>query len=84
MRPRTEDWNKWVRTLKTGDLVMVRYAGSDKAIFCVRVRVTKMGRVLLENHGRDRCDWSRGVVSLPGGGERYISPVPFGTKEGAA
>lgn len=84
MRPRTEGWDKWVRALKTGDLVTVRYAHTDRTIFHVRVRVTKTGRVLLANHGRDRRDWSRGVVSLPGGGERYISPAPNGAEEGIA
>lgn len=83
MKPRTEAWNAWVRTLKTGDLVTVRHWGSGEAIYRAHVRVTKTGRVLLEN-SRDCHDWSRGVVNQPGGGDRYISPAPEGAKEGIA
>ncbi len=70
------DWSAWVKTLKTGDVVIVCYYAGGRAIYKATVRVTPTGKVFLEGR-RDRLDWGKHQsTSTPGGGERFIAPLP--------
>ena len=71
----TAEWNAWIESLKTGDEVLVCNWISKCAIYRAAVRVTPTGRIHIADR-RDRADWRSPCVHVPGGGDRFISPVP--------
>lgn len=77
-RPDMDEWKAWTSTLKTGDVVLVCEYPSNRSIYKVDVRVTPTGKVYLnDRHSRDRKDWAKNMVtSTPGGGDRFIVPLP--------
>jgi hypothetical protein len=70
---RRAEWGAWLARLKTGDEVLVCHCETGQSIFIDRVRVTPTGRIHI---GRDRINWRAEGVHVPGGGDRFIAPIP--------
>jgi hypothetical protein len=74
-KPEHVTWLAWIGTLKTGDKVLVCRYPDCTAIFETTVRVDAKGKVRLNDGSRE--EWSGYMVkSLPGGGDRFLAPVP--------
>jgi hypothetical protein len=73
-------WRAWVKTLKTGDVVLVCHSHNGRSIFRASVRVTPTGKVFLDTNRtgqHSRTDWGMEQVTYsPGGGDRTIVPLP--------
>jgi hypothetical protein len=75
--PTREQWDAWVETLKTGDVVSVYYSVNWVHIHDAKVKITPTGKIFLchldgTRRSRDRTDWRRYTVRVLGGGDRRI------------
>ncbi len=75
-------WKAWVRSLKSGDRVLVAHWPSGSSITVSTIRITPTGRVhVLGQYGFERANWGSGSVrsaSYGTTGHRFIVPVPRG------
>ena len=73
-----ERFRAWVRTLKTGDVVLVCDWSSGRAIVKTSVKITPKGRVYLPHYnGSSRTNWgASSSIYSAGAGRRFIAPLP--------
>jgi hypothetical protein len=73
-----EAFRAWVRTLKTGDVVLVCDWFRCRAVVQTTVKVTPSGRVYLPHYeAASRVDWGKSFrIDRPGAGDRFIAPLP--------
>ena len=71
-------WKSWVKTLKTGDIVLVCSKIGNKSIYQAhRSASRRPGKCFSTTNRRDRTDWGKHQeVDTHGGGTRFIAPLP--------